>query len=199
MKNLFTKISQVVFNVSNTIITLLAIASLFLLVNFGIDKYKGGPGNIFGYRPVIILTGSMEPTIKTKSMIIGKEVSEFSDIKEGDIITYHIFESQQSKMITHRVIGVDEKHQTFRTKGDAVSKEDTFNGEYGLPFDQVRYKIVYIFNFVAPVVYLIMETPKKFAMIIVLLIIIRMLWYILNEMYYDRQYEFSLLLGRYSI
>ena len=40
-----------------------------------------------GYKPLFVLTGSMEPGIKTGDMIIVKGIKE-SKIKEGDVVTF---------------------------------------------------------------------------------------------------------------
>ncbi len=79
--------------------------------------------SIMGYRPMIITTGSMKPDLYPGDMIISMKVKP-EQIKEGDIITYHV---KDSIPITHRVTAVIEREGEwiFRTKGDANAAEDS--------------------------------------------------------------------------
>ena len=73
-----------------------------------------------GYRPVVVLSGSMEPTYHVGSVIYYKE-APFADINVGDAIT---FRAGEDGMVTHRVTEKSELSQTFTTKGDANLSED---------------------------------------------------------------------------
>lgn len=81
---------------------------------------------IAGYRPVIVLSGSMEPTYRVGSMIYYKHV-DFKDIQVGDAIT---FRAGEGGMVTHRVTAKSELSGTFTTKGDANISEDPNPVEY---------------------------------------------------------------------
>lgn len=73
---------------------------------------------ILGYHPIVVLTGSMEPTYKTGSIIYYKEIPE-ENLKVGDTIT---FKTNQEEMITHRINAIhDDKYET---KGDANDSPD---------------------------------------------------------------------------
>lgn len=67
---------------------------------------------------MIVMSGSMEPEIKTGSLCFVNTKTEYSKIKENDIITYSIPDSY----ITHRVIEVTD--QGLITKGDSNSSQD---------------------------------------------------------------------------
>ena len=69
----------------------------------------------FGFTQVIVLSGSMEPTISAGDMLILREQPAY---RLGDIVTY---KSGQS-LITHRVIGNSGLKVT--TKGDANNMAD---------------------------------------------------------------------------
>ena len=73
-----------------------------------------------GYRPVVVLSGSMEPTYHVGSVIYYKE-APFADINVGDAIT---FRAGEDGMVTHRVTQKSELSQNFTTKGDANLSED---------------------------------------------------------------------------
>ena len=55
------------------------------------------PG-LFGIRPYVVYSGSMEPEIPTGAVVFTKE-GEFSP-KKGDIITFH----NGDTVVTHRVV-----------------------------------------------------------------------------------------------
>jgi signal peptidase I len=73
------------------------------------------------YKIKMVLSGSMEPTIKTGSLVI---IKPESDYKIGDIIT---FQKKTSKeLITHRIedVKIDSGMQMYVTKGDANNASD---------------------------------------------------------------------------
>ena len=76
---------------------------------------------VVGYKPVVVLSGSMEPTYPVGSLIYYKAAS-FEDIKENDAITFRV---DDDTLVTHRVIVKNEISQTFVTKGDANPTNDT--------------------------------------------------------------------------
>lgn len=77
---------------------------------------------ILGFIPLKVLTGSMEPVIKTGDLIIVKDISE-THIKEGDIITFKL---NSDTLVTHRVVEIYKQNGdiSFKTKGDANNVED---------------------------------------------------------------------------
>jgi len=77
------------------------------------------PGNI---KLMVVLSGSMEPTIKTGSIVIVKSVEEY---KVGDIITFGP-NSKSNLPTTHRIFEIKNKdgQTVYVTKGDANNTED---------------------------------------------------------------------------
>lgn len=78
---------------------------------------------IFGYKPLVVLTGSMEPTFKTGSVIYYKSVNR-DQIKEGDIITF----KSGNSLVSHRVNKID--NYLYETKGDANNTVDATRIEF---------------------------------------------------------------------
>ena len=74
--------------------------------------------SIFGYRPLVVLTGSMEPTYKVGSIIYYKQ-AEKSEIKTGDAITFKL---NDGSYVSHRVVGI--LGDNYITKGDANNTQD---------------------------------------------------------------------------
>ena len=72
---------------------------------------------IFKYKPLVVLTGSMEPTFKVGSIIYYKNVAQ-NEIKKGDIITF----KYDNTLISHRVNNI--VNNLYETKGDANNTVD---------------------------------------------------------------------------
>ncbi len=75
---------------------------------------------VLGYRPVVVLSGSMEPTYHVGSIIYYKQ-TPFEDIDVGDPITY---QAGEDSLVTHRVTQKMEISREFITQGDANNTED---------------------------------------------------------------------------
>ena len=68
-----------------------------------------------GYSALIVLSGSMEPTIKTGEVIV---IHAQKDYKIKDILTYR----EGGILVTHRI--VDETETTYTTRGDVNNTDD---------------------------------------------------------------------------
>ncbi len=77
---------------------------------------------LFGVQIYEVLTGSMEPTYRVGSVIYVCR-TDAAKIDIGDTITYTMG-TDTDLVLTHRVVGIDEGHQTFTTKGDANKAQD---------------------------------------------------------------------------
>jgi len=113
--NNYMKALKTVWNVITTVLVTLVVVLAILLVGV----------RVVGLTPYVVLSGSMEPTYHTGSLIYVKKVDPFA-IEAGDPITFMLSEDT---IATHRVVGVvpDENDSTvirFRTKGDANEAED---------------------------------------------------------------------------
>ncbi|MCP3741722.1 signal peptidase I SipW [Rossellomorea sp. BNER] len=82
-----------------------------------ISKASSGEPNLFGYQLKTVLSGSMEPSIQTGSVIAVKPVEDHKGFQKGDIIT---FINEDDLLITHRVIEVKSSGNqlSYITKGD---------------------------------------------------------------------------------
>jgi signal peptidase len=67
------------------------------------SKASGGKLQFLGYQLKTVLSGSMEPTFKTGSIIAVEPVEDASSLKKDDVITYL---QQDGNVVTHRVIEV---------------------------------------------------------------------------------------------
>lgn len=77
------------------------------------------PGN---YKMFVVMSGSMEPKIKTGSIVVVKPQKEYQG---GEIVTFN--DSDKPNLsVTHRIFSVKEENnsKTFTTKGDANKSPD---------------------------------------------------------------------------
>ena len=104
-----------IWNVISTILVALVVLLALLLVG----------ARVVGLQVFTVLSGSMEPTYHTGSLIYVKKVDPYT-IEEDQPITFML---NENTIATHRVVGIvpDEEDPTvirFRTKGDANDAED---------------------------------------------------------------------------
>lgn len=130
----------------NILMILLVIFSCFTVYN---SRVTGQPASIFGYRPVFILSGSMEPEIKTHSLIISKNLNDEDkeNLKVGDVVTYTVLDEWEGKKltITHRIHDISENEEgttIYTTKGDNNNTADI----YELTADNLQAKVVFTWN-----------------------------------------------------
>lgn len=79
--------------------------------------------SVFGYKPFIVLSGSMETDIHKGDLIITKIVKDPSKLVIDDIIA---FRDAENTVTTHRIIDIVEKdgENFFITKGDNNTSQD---------------------------------------------------------------------------
>ena len=56
----------------------------------------------FGYTPLVVVSGSMEPTLHAGDVAITKKVTA-DEVSLGDVVTYR----SDPGLITHRIVGLD--------------------------------------------------------------------------------------------
>ena len=86
------------------------------------NKYPDKVPDVFGIKPFIVLSGSMETEIYTGDLAFVK-IIEPKELKQNDVIA---FRNAENTVTTHRIIEIiEENGQTFyKTKGDANNTED---------------------------------------------------------------------------
>lgn len=79
-----------------------------------------GP-QLIGWKPMVVLSGSMEPTYPVGSVVYVRKVSP-QNVKVGEAIAFYLEDGKT--VVTHRVVKIDTQKQLFYTKGDANNVED---------------------------------------------------------------------------
>ena len=97
------------------------------------------PGLTVGnYKLLVVLSGSMEPTIKTGSIVVVKPQSSY---QTGDVITFS--EKNNPKITTtHRVFGINDGG--FITKGDANNSTDSARVATGQIIGKTIFSVPYL-------------------------------------------------------
>ena len=110
-----SKTFKKIWNLLTTLIVIAAVLLAVLLVGV----------RLAGLQVFTVLSGSMEPTYHTGSLIYVKKV-DAAKLSEGTVITFML---DEDTVATHRIVGVvpDEDEPgvvRYRTKGDANEAED---------------------------------------------------------------------------
>ncbi|WP_066070094.1 signal peptidase I SipW [Neobacillus soli] len=110
------KILKVISNIITVVLFLNLILMAFLVIS---SKASKGEAQVFGYQLKTVLSGSMEPTFLTGSIIGVKPLNskERNVLKKDDVIT---FKTKEGILVTHRIIGVTTSgpNVLYKTKGD---------------------------------------------------------------------------------
>jgi signal peptidase I len=116
------KAMKVLSGMITTVLFIVFLLMVFLVIS---SKASGGEPQAFGYQFKTVLSGSMEPTFMTGSVIAVQPVENpVATIKENDIITYV---QEDESFVTHRVVEAikNEERTMYRTKGDNNEDADT--------------------------------------------------------------------------
>ena len=113
MKQKLEKIAKYVTDILLFFVGLAIVIALYSLIELTVlhKNYV----NYFGYTAFVVESGSMEPSIHTKDMIIVKIGDNY---KVNDVITYY----HEGSFITHRIIKKGKNN--LLTKGDSNDSED---------------------------------------------------------------------------
>ncbi|MGM0843546.1 MAG: signal peptidase I SipW [Bacillota bacterium] len=115
------KITKILSNIVTWILGLTLIFMVFVVIS---SKASGGEPQFLGYQLKTVLSGSMEPTFKTGSIISVKPVEDTTSLEKGDVITYM---QQDHSIVTHRITDVIKNgdNTMYQTKGDNNADLDT--------------------------------------------------------------------------
>lgn len=119
-KKWYQKISNWLFVLAILILVPIIVINLYIM--FQANSQKDKVPNIFGYKPFIVLSGSMETEIHQGDLIITK-ITNPKKLKKDDVIA---FRDSENTVTTHRIIDIIEKDGTkyFVTKGDNNTSQD---------------------------------------------------------------------------
>ena len=73
---------------------------------------------LFHIEPMVVVSGSMEPSYMKGSLLYVKE--DTGGVQIGDAITFY----RNGELVTHRVVEINTDEKTYTTKGDANQVND---------------------------------------------------------------------------
>lgn len=105
---------KIMSNVISFVLFALMVFLAFIVIS---SKASGGDPTVMGYQFKTVLSGSMEPTFLTGSIIAIEPTKDGSKYKKDDVIT---FKESDKKIVTHRIIDVKNVNGKvmYETKGD---------------------------------------------------------------------------------
>ncbi len=116
----YRSVSNWIFIGACCILVPILIVNLYIMIQSGLNRDK--VPNVFGYKPFIVLSGSMETKIHKGDLVITKIVNP-KKLKKDDVIA---FRDAENTVTTHRIIDIVEEdgEKYFITKGDNNSIQD---------------------------------------------------------------------------
>jgi len=139
------------WSIVGTIFLIFSIIVLIFCIYVAVrTKQTGQDMYILGYKPYMISTGSMEPTLKVRGLVVIKEIP-YENIKVDDIISF-VPEEMPDKSVCHRVVEITD--EGFVTKGD-----NNFKNDMGLVTkDEYKGKLVFHSNIYANAYYVVTDS-----------------------------------------
>lgn len=157
----------------------LLIVNLTIIVK-SISDPQQVPG-FMGYKPLIVLSGSMEPTILPGDIVVVREVPA-DTLQKGDIVSYMSGKS----VITHRIMEISQADgkRNFYTKGDNNNvddgvpvTDDMLQGKYLFRIPRIGHAAIF------------MQTPTGMLLFIAVPLILFILYDVFRRRNYDKREE----------
>ena len=113
--------------VLGTVLCVILIPILIINITLIVKSYtnKDAVPDVGGYFPLIVLTDSMYPEIKSGDLIICHTV-EAEEVAVGDVISFFDPAGNGTSIVTHRVVEIVDEGTAlmFRTRGDNNNTDD---------------------------------------------------------------------------
>src|SRR5699024_8268136 len=106
------KIGNIINIVITTLLYTVLISAMASVVSM---RMSGEDISLIGYKVKTVLSGSLEPGIKKRSIIAIEETEPNYTFEKNDVITYI---NEEEKIITHRIDEVRKDDGSYVTKGD---------------------------------------------------------------------------------
>ncbi len=162
-------VGSVLFKILLCIVVLpIVLCSLIVLVK-GIAFPDKIP-DVFGYKPLMVVSHSMEDYINKGDLVIVKMVDK-SNLQKQDIIAYRL--EGQNFVVTHRINDIKEVDGEikYQTKGDNNSTPDGDLIKFSEVEGKYVTKIPKLGNFL-----LFMQDPKGLVIMLLVVLVIGLIW-----------------------
>jgi signal peptidase len=118
------------------------VAAVFAVLILAVALVAGALPAALGYEALVVLSGSMEPTIHVGSLAVVAPALP-ADLVVGDVITYRAQE-RPDQLVTHRLVGIDHDDQgrlRYATKGDANNTIDQVTVDQNAVLGRVTFSV----------------------------------------------------------
>ena len=171
-------VSRIIKGIIIGLLTIILIINVYVMI-----QAKSKPNSVpsvFGYKPFIVLSGSMETEIFVGDLVIVKEV-EPATLRVNDIIA---FRDSENLVTTHRIVNIvnTDKGRCFETKGDNNNTKDnsivcpeSVEGKYHSKISKIGNAILFI------------QQPLGFAVMMMSLFIICIFIYFISNRNINKQ------------
>ena len=148
---------------------------ILIVTSLIIQKYvlKEEVPNIFGYKMLQVMSGSMSGEFETGDTILIRKIKKESDLKIGDVITYRI---AKNTLVTHRIVNITKTGESlnYTLKGDTNNIEDSEK----VLFSSIEGIYVRKLSLIGK---LISFMQKPYGMVIIFITPILLILYIINN------------------
>ncbi len=117
--NMKRSIKQIIGTLGNLLLWILIFCALYFALSSYQERRTGKPFFFMGYKPVLILSESMEPTYPKGAIVLVRKQRDSAE--PGDVVMFSPEEGSGSYVI-HRIVG--ESEAGFITRGDHNNTED---------------------------------------------------------------------------
>lgn len=152
------------------VILVVICGAVFIQTKVNPDKIP----SIFGYKPFIVLSGSMEAEIFKGDLAVTRETG-VEEIQKNDIIAFH---DSENHVVTHRVVDIVEGDdgKEFVTKGDNNDRNDSNT----VNMKEVEGKYLFKLSGFGNIV-MIMQQPVTLVIVLVVIVVIGGIWMMLDK------------------
>ena len=169
--------SEMIFlkRIFNICISIIFTTIVFAVASLIIQKFalKEEIPNVFGYKILQVMSGSMSGEFETGDTILIKEIKNEGDLKIGDVITYRI---AKNTLVTHRIVNITKTGESlnYTLKGDANNVEDSEK----VIFSNIEGIYVRKLNLIGK---LINFMQKPYGMVIIFMTPVLLILYVINN------------------
>ena len=167
------KKNKVLNAIVNTVVVLILVFGIIIGFSAFITKKGSGVPNFLGYSPISILSDSMQPFFEKGDLIVDKRVTDFGDLKVGDVITFWTVINGEKVLNSHRIVGISnyDTYLSFTTKGDNNTIEDLMSVHQNEVVGVYQFKIRKLGSF-----FEFAQTSTGFLIIIVIPFALFFIW-----------------------
>lgn len=122
------RVLSVLANVLSTLIFIAALLFTVMVVATTLTS-RGGEASLFGWKPYVVLSDSMQQDFQVGDIVVTREVDDAASLQPGDIISFESIDPDAyGEVFTHRIREATEYEgeQAFVTYGSTTGDDDAY-------------------------------------------------------------------------